>query len=241
MHKLLVHPAAPDVLYQQNHVGVYRSKDHGTTWQRIDEGLPYDFGFGLALDPNDPNCCFVIPLEPQEYNFRATDGALRVYRSGKNGRGWKKLTKGLPGKNAYVSVLRQAMSSDSCDPRRYLLRDRRGPRVRECGRRRELGCRGVLPAARVLGDRGGARLSRASPTIVLRFPSMLGPIVGGDRLEVRASSVLEALEAAFESVPEPPLAPHPRVGGSAAAHPLHRERDESPARRGRRDDADRRG
>ena len=57
----------------------------------------------------------MIPLEPQEYNFRATDGALRVFKYGKNGK-WKNSSKGLPKKDAYVSVLRQAMSSDSCDP-----------------------------------------------------------------------------------------------------------------------------
>ncbi len=116
VHKLLPHPAAPGVVYQQNHVGVYRSKDHGDTWHRIDAGLPHDFGFGLALNVHDPDACYVIPLEPQEYLFRATGGALCVYRSGKDGRGWKRLSKGLPGKNAYVSVLRQAMCSDLYDP-----------------------------------------------------------------------------------------------------------------------------
>ncbi|MDH3591090.1 MAG: hypothetical protein OER88_04390 [Planctomycetota bacterium] len=116
MHKLLVHPAAPGVLYQQNHVGMYRTQDHGDSWQRIDKGLPYDFGFGLALHPRNPDVCYVIPLEPQEYMFRATDGALRVYRSVRGGRSWRKLSQGLPGKNAYVSVLRQAMTSDHCDP-----------------------------------------------------------------------------------------------------------------------------
>jgi len=116
VHKLLVHPAAPDVLFQQNHVGVYRSRDGGDSWQRIDEGLPYDFGFGLALHPRDPNGCYVIPLEPQQYSFRATDGALRVYRSRPSGKGWKRLSRGLPGKDAYVNVLRQAMDSDRLDP-----------------------------------------------------------------------------------------------------------------------------
>jgi photosystem II stability/assembly factor-like uncharacterized protein len=115
VHKLLVHPAAPGVLFQQNHVGVYKSTDHGDSWTRIDGGLPYDFGFGLALNANDPHSCYVIPLEPQEYMFRATDGALRVYRYGKRGK-WRKLSKGLPGKNAYISVLRQAMSADECNP-----------------------------------------------------------------------------------------------------------------------------
>ena len=115
MHKLLVHPAAPGVLFQQNHVGVYKSTDHGDGWERIDGGLPYDFGFGLALDPNDPHACYVIPLEPVDYSFRATDGAIAVYRYGKTGK-WRKRAKGLPNKHAYVSVLRQAMTSDTLDP-----------------------------------------------------------------------------------------------------------------------------
>ena len=116
MHKLLVHPAEPGRLYQQNHVGVYRSHDYGDSWSRIDSGLPYDFGFGLALNHNDPETCYVIPLEPLEYSFRATDGALRVYKLNKNGKTWKKLTKGLPAKNAYISVLRQAMAFDRFKP-----------------------------------------------------------------------------------------------------------------------------
>lgn len=111
---MLLHPAAPGVLYQQNHVGVYRSSDYGTNWQRIDDGLPYDFGFGLAVHSTDPTACYVLPLKPEEYSFRATDGALSVYRS--RNQGWQKLTRGLPQKNAYVSVLRQAMDSDRLDP-----------------------------------------------------------------------------------------------------------------------------
>ena len=68
-----------------------------------------------ALNARDPHACYVIPLEPQEYMFRATDGALRVYRHGKSGK-WRKLSRGLPQKNAYVSVLRQAMASDTLSP-----------------------------------------------------------------------------------------------------------------------------
>ena len=115
VHKLLAHPTAPGVLFQQNHVGVYRSTDHGDGWTRIDGGLPYDFGFGLALDASDPDTCFVIPLEPVDYSFRATDGALAVYQYGRRGK-WRKRAKGLPARNAHVSVLRQAMTSDALDP-----------------------------------------------------------------------------------------------------------------------------
>lgn len=97
-------------------MGVYRSDDGGDRWFRIDKGLPYDFGFGLALDPHDPETCFVVPLEPVQYAFRATDGAFRVYRLNPSGRSWKRLIHGLPQKNAYLSVLRQAMTSDPLSP-----------------------------------------------------------------------------------------------------------------------------
>jgi len=116
VHKLLLHPAAPGRLYQQNHVGVYRSDDHGDTWYAIHEGLPQDYGFGLALDRNDADTCFVVPLVPGQYAFRATSGAFCVYRWNGGKKGWKALTSGLPGKGAYLNVLREGMSSDPLSP-----------------------------------------------------------------------------------------------------------------------------
>jgi hypothetical protein len=114
VHKLLRHPAAPGRLYQQNHVGTYRSDDYGDSWFAINKGLPSDFGFGLALDPHDADACFTVPLEPEGYAWRATDGKLAVYRSGKGT--WKALGKGLPASDTYVSVLREGMSNDTLDP-----------------------------------------------------------------------------------------------------------------------------
>ena len=64
MHKVLVHPTKPGALWQQNHCGVYRSDDRGTSWERLDgNGLPSDFGFALMLDPRDPDAAFTIPEE----------------------------------------------------------------------------------------------------------------------------------------------------------------------------------
>lgn len=118
MHKLLVHPGRSGRLYQQNHIGVYRSEDHGDSWKRIDPGLPYDFGFGLALAPGDPETCYVTPLEPEGYAWRATPGKFRVYRfSGENrSPKWAELGKGLPSEGAYLSVLREGMANDTLDP-----------------------------------------------------------------------------------------------------------------------------
>lgn len=114
MHKLLLHPASPDRLYQQNHIGVYRSDDRGDSWAAIDRGLPSDFGFGLALNPHDPATCYVTPLRPEGYAFRATDGRLAVYQ--RTGKAWTARTRGLPGRGAFVSVLREGMASDSLKP-----------------------------------------------------------------------------------------------------------------------------
>src|SRR3972149_4016637 len=44
------------------------------------------------------------------------DGKLRVYRSRSGGNEWEALTKGLPQKDCYVNVLRDAMSVDTLDP-----------------------------------------------------------------------------------------------------------------------------
>jgi len=101
-------------MYQQNHFGVYRSDDRGDTWYAIHKGLPSDFGFGLALDPHDGDACFVVPLQPEQYAYRATPGRFAVYRSGR--RGWRALGRGLPAKDAYLSVLREGMSNDSLEP-----------------------------------------------------------------------------------------------------------------------------
>lgn len=115
VHKLRLHPARPERLYQQNHCGVYRSDDRGERWVEITDRLPSDFGYALALDPRDPDIACVIPEESS--HMRATvDGRLRVYRTTDAGASWEALTEGLPQEHAYVSVLRDAMDSDRLDP-----------------------------------------------------------------------------------------------------------------------------
>ncbi|MBI4563872.1 MAG: hypothetical protein HY716_04165 [Planctomycetes bacterium] len=101
-------------MYQQNHVGVYRSDDHGDTWCAIHKGLPYDYGFGLALDLDDGDACFVVPLQPEEFAYRATTGRFAVYRGGH--RGWRASDRGLPATGAYLNVLREGMSNDTLKP-----------------------------------------------------------------------------------------------------------------------------
>jgi photosystem II stability/assembly factor-like uncharacterized protein len=116
VHKLLLHPAVPGRMYQQNHVGVYQSDDYGDTWYAIHKGLPSDFGFGLALHARRPEQCYVVPLDASHYAFRATPGALRVYGWNGKTRKWSANGKGLPSHGAHVNVLREGLSADSLDP-----------------------------------------------------------------------------------------------------------------------------
>jgi photosystem II stability/assembly factor-like uncharacterized protein len=111
VHKLLLHPARPERLWQQNHCGVYRSDDAGETWERLDgNGLPSSFGFTVMLDPSDPDAAFVIPQQGHEYHYSA-DGRLCVYRTRDGGKTWALMSDGLP-VQAWAVVLREASASD---------------------------------------------------------------------------------------------------------------------------------
>lgn len=109
VHKLLLHPARPERLWQQNHCGVYRSDDGGASWERLDEnGLPSGFGFALALDPGDPDRAFVIPEEGAE-NRVTCDGRLGIYTTADAGASWQLIVAEEP---AWAAVLREGMSQD---------------------------------------------------------------------------------------------------------------------------------
>ena len=114
-HHLVRSPAHPDLFFQQNHCGVYRSDDAGDAWTDIGEGLPARFGFPIAVHPREAQTIYVLPEVSDEYRY-APEGALAVYRSRDGGRKWERLARGLPDKGAYLNVLREGMATDSCDP-----------------------------------------------------------------------------------------------------------------------------
>jgi photosystem II stability/assembly factor-like uncharacterized protein len=115
VHKLLVHPAKPERLWQQNHCGVYRSDDRGENWERLDgNGLPSSFGFPIMIHPRDPDTAWVIP-ENADLNRVTAEGRLGVYRTRDAGESWELTANGLPDQ-AWTGVLREASSFDWADP-----------------------------------------------------------------------------------------------------------------------------
>ena len=115
VHKVLLHPARSERLWQQNHCGVYRSDDRGESWERLDgNGLPSDFGFALALDPDDPDVAYVVPEEGAE-NRVTSHGRLGVYRTADAGATWELAAEGLP-ERAWAAVMREGLSYDRLTP-----------------------------------------------------------------------------------------------------------------------------
>lgn len=111
VHRLSMHPARPEVLYMQKHWDVMRSDDAGDSWHEISGNLPSDFGFPIQVHAHEPDTVYVIPLKSDSERF-PPEGKLRVYRSRSGGQEWEPLTRGLPQKDCYVNILRDAMAVD---------------------------------------------------------------------------------------------------------------------------------
>lgn len=107
---------AGDLLYQQNHHGVFRSDDGARNWRSINSGLPSDFGFPIAVHPRDAQTIWVVPLNGDSIGRYPPDAAAAVWRSRDGGKSWHDLRCGLPGARCYFTVLRQAMAVDRAEP-----------------------------------------------------------------------------------------------------------------------------
>jgi photosystem II stability/assembly factor-like uncharacterized protein len=123
VHHMAMHPAKPGVLFMQKHWDVLRTDDAGENWREVNGNLPTDTGtpegrrgFGFVIDVNahEPETIYVVPIKSDGEHF-PVDGKLRVYRSKTGGNEWEELARGLPERDCYVNVLRDAMTVDSLD------------------------------------------------------------------------------------------------------------------------------
>ncbi len=114
VHHIAMNPSRPDVLFMQKHWDVMRSDDAGDNWREVSGNLPTDFGFVIDVHAHEPETVYVVPIKSDSEHF-PIDGKLRVFRSRSGGNEWEALEKGLPQKDCYVNVLRDAMAVDSLD------------------------------------------------------------------------------------------------------------------------------
>jgi photosystem II stability/assembly factor-like uncharacterized protein len=114
VHRLAMHPSRPNVVFMQKHWDVMRTDDAGDSWREVSGNLPTDFGFTIDVHAHEPETIFVVPIKSDSEHF-PMDGQLRVFRSRTGGGEWEPLTKGLPQRDCYVNVLRDAMAVDTLD------------------------------------------------------------------------------------------------------------------------------
>jgi hypothetical protein len=115
VHRIARHPSRPDVFFMQKHWDVMRSDDGGESWREVSGNLPTDFGFVIDVHAHEPETIYVVPIKSDSEHY-PPDGKLRVYRSRTGGEKWEALTNGLPQRDCYVNVLRDAMSVDTLEP-----------------------------------------------------------------------------------------------------------------------------
>jgi hypothetical protein len=119
-HCVRLHPLAPDILYQQNHCGIYRLERPAERWERIGENMPTevgDIGFPLVLHPRDPRTVWVFPMDGTDVWPRTSPGGKpAVYVTRDAGETWQRLDRGLPRRQAWLTVKRQAMTADAHEP-----------------------------------------------------------------------------------------------------------------------------
>ena len=114
VHHVAMSPSRPGVLFMQKHWDVMRSDDAGDNWREVSGNLPTDFGFAIDVHAHEPETLYVVPIKSDSEHF-PLDGRLAVYRSRSGGNEWEPMTKGLPQKDCYVNVLRDAMAVDTLD------------------------------------------------------------------------------------------------------------------------------
>ncbi len=114
VHSMTLHPSKPDVLYMQKHWDVMRSDNAGDQWNEVSGNLPTDFGFPIKVHAHEPETVYVVPIKSDSEHY-PPEGKLRVYRSRTGGNDWEPLSEGLPQKDCFVNILRDAMAVDGLD------------------------------------------------------------------------------------------------------------------------------
>jgi len=115
VHHVAMHPSRPQVLYLQKHWDVMRSDDAGDSWNEITGNLPNGFGFPIQVHAHEPDTVYIVPISGESEHF-PPGGKLLVYRSRTGGGEWEPLGRGLPQRDCYVNIFREAMAVDSLEP-----------------------------------------------------------------------------------------------------------------------------
>ncbi len=96
VHSLVWHPSAPGRAYEAGGGGAAWSRDGGLSWQAADEGRDRHYTWGLAVDPDDPDCWY-ISANPGARLAHHSEQSAEAFLYRWQGAGpWESLGGGLP-------------------------------------------------------------------------------------------------------------------------------------------------
>jgi hypothetical protein len=110
-HFMTACPAQPDWIWQQNHSGVFVSRDGAQTWSQVSKPeVAVHFGFPIAVDERDGRTAWVVPARA-DMERMCVAAALFVARTRDGGESWETFREGLPQQHAYDVVYRHALDA----------------------------------------------------------------------------------------------------------------------------------
>lgn len=120
-HCVAMHPQDSNILYHQNHCGIYRmDRTQSDRWQRIGNNMPKDvgdIGFPIVVHPRDVNTAWVFPMDGSgQWPRTSPGGKPAVYCTRDGGNTWQRQDNGFPKHQAWWTVKRQCMTADNNDP-----------------------------------------------------------------------------------------------------------------------------
>ncbi|MDJ0973499.1 MAG: glycosyl hydrolase [Planctomycetota bacterium] len=107
-HFIAMAPSNPDVLWQQNHFGVFRSTNGAASWDDLTQPPLVNFGFPVAAHPTREETAWIIPMDSDSKRV-AIDGSLCVMRTDDGGSTWAEQREGLPQKGTWDFPLRHCL------------------------------------------------------------------------------------------------------------------------------------
>jgi hypothetical protein len=102
------------VLFMQKHWDVMRSDDAGESWREVSGNLPTDFGFPIDVHAHEPETIYVVPIKSDSEHYPPDGQAARLPQPQRRQRVGG-AHEGLPQRDCYVNVLRDARAVDALD------------------------------------------------------------------------------------------------------------------------------
>jgi len=107
-HRIVRCTAQPDVLWCQHHNGIWRSGDNAASWQEVANVPVSNFGFAVAVHPDDADTAWFVPAQSDERRL-PVGGAMAVNRTRDGGKSFETLREGLPQQHCYDLVYRHGL------------------------------------------------------------------------------------------------------------------------------------